>query len=96
MTLRANGSSEVTLGIPRSTHPFVLAAPAVAMVLGVTSPCAGSFVKALNVPAAGVHAQPSPKVEAPMSDGAAAFVTSRYLRDTCDELALFSCPRAKS
>ncbi len=56
-----------------------------------TRPCPGprlfgSFVKALNVCAAGVHAHPSPKLEVPTSDGAVALVTSRYFKETRDEL----------
>src|SRR5579859_3197067 len=96
--------------MPRSTHPFVCAAPAVAIEEGVnsmswtpllycpelashplkgrtTSPLVGSIVKALNVLAAGVQAQPLPNAEVPSSVGAAGFETSRYLSEICEELA---------
>jgi hypothetical protein len=41
-----------------------------------TRPLSLSIVNALKVPAAGVHAQPSPNFEVPITDGCAAFVTS--------------------
>src|SRR5690349_16482135 len=47
-----------------------------------TNPLLASMVNALKVPAAGVQAQPSPKVEVPMSCGLPGSVTSRYLSDT--------------
>ena len=40
------------------------------------------MVNALNVPAAGVQAQPCPNVEVPRSAGADGLVTSRYLSET--------------
>src|SRR4051794_998708 len=52
-----------------------------------TSPLVASIVNALNVPAAGVQAHPSPNVDVPSSAGAAGLVTSRYFSDT-DSLLL--------
>src|SRR5215510_8265510 len=40
------------------------------------------MVNALNVPAAGVQAQPWPKLEVPSSFGCVGLVTSRYLSET--------------
>src|SRR5580704_14731623 len=47
-----------------------------------TRPCVVSIVNALNVPAAGVHAQPLPNCCADSSAGDAGLVASMYCSDT--------------
>jgi hypothetical protein len=47
-----------------------------------------SIVNALKVPAAGVQAQPLPKLDVPISCGADGVVTSRYCSETASELVI--------